>query len=641
MSDWTIEDSMNLYQVNKWSDGYYSINEKGNICINPHGEDANLQIDMQDVIEEMKNNKIEFPAVIRFHDILRSRVKNLNKLFAHYISEYKFNGNFCGVYPIKVNQLREVVEEIIDAGSEFNYGIEAGSKSELLAALAMNTNEDSITILNGYKDEEYLRLALLGMKMGRKVIVVIEKYSELASLLKLSNEMNIEPIIGFRVKLKTKSAGKWADSSGERAKFGLSIQDIVNGWELLKAEGKQECLKLLHFHMGSQIPDIRNIKESITEGARVFAKLSKLGANIEYFDVGGGAGIDYDGSKSQSNSSINYSIKDYVSDVVYILKEVCDLENVKHPNIVTESGRAITAHHSCFVTNVFGKVDFKPHISMEASEGENALVKQMRVILDSSKESNYRESYYDAITKKDECHNAFKLGILSLDEMAKIESLFWGICHRIKDIVKEKDDRDSVPEEIQHLEKLLSEIYLCNFSVFQSVPDSWAIGQVIPIMPLQNLNIEPTNDCTLVDITCDSDGRIKEYIGPDGQLSSTIKLHPINKNEEYTIGFFLTGAYQDIMGDMHNLFGRLSEAHVFADAEEDNNFYIEEIIKGQRSKDVLKIMQYNSEILATTIKQNIDKRVRTGFLKPREGVRLVDFYEDCLENLTYLCKSKS
>lgn len=636
MSNWTINNSLELYQIDKWSDGYYSINNRGNLSIKPEGPKSNVEIDIIDVIEEMKNNNISFPAVIRFHDILRSRVKNLNKLFRKYIEDYEYEANYCGVYPIKVNQLREVVEEIVDAGSEFNYGLEAGSKSELLVALALNTNENSITILNGYKDDEYLKLALLGIKMGRKIIVVIEKFSELPNLLQLSEQMGVEPIIGFRTKLNTKSSGKWAESSGERAKFGLSFQDIVNGWNLLKAQGKQNCLKLIHFHIGSQIPDIRNIKDSITEGARIYSKLCHMGANIEYFDVGGGVGIDYDGSKSESNSSINYNVEDYVSDVVYILKEICNMEGVKHPHIVSESGRAITAHHSCFVTNVFGKVDFEPHISFESTPNEHSLLKQMREILEFATTKNYRESYYDAISKKEECHNAFKLGILRIEDMAKIESIFWGICHKIKDIVHTFDEKVSIPDEILNLDQLLSEIYLCNFSVFQSVPDSWAIGQVLPIIPLQNLNLEPTKNCTLVDITCDSDGRIKRYIGPDGDCENTIKMHPYNNQKDYYIGFFLTGAYQDIMGDMHNLFGRLSEAHVFGDAEEPNNFYIEEIIKGQRSKDVLKIMQYNPELLAMTIKQNIDKKIKSGEIKPREGVNLVDFYEQCLENLTYL-----
>lgn len=633
---WTITDSKRLYRIGEWGEGFFSINNKGHLSVLPDKSEKGPAIDIADVIEEMKAQKIEFPAVIRFHDILRSQVASINKTFGKVVEEARYQGRYIGVYPIKVNQMREVVEEIVDAGSPFDYGLEAGSKAELLTVLAMNTNKNSLTILNGYKDAEFMRLAVLGRKLGRKVIVVIEKFSELNDLIKINKEMGMAPLIGLRVRLSVKGAGKWADSTGERAKFGLSIAELLQAIKLLKDEKLDDNIKLFHFHIGSQIPDIRTLKDAFTEGARIFTKLVKMGIDIEYFDVGGGLGINYDGTNSVTDSSTNYSLKDYAEDVVYILKQICDLEEVEHPNIVTESGRAITAHHSCIIANVFGRVEMSPtSFPTNSTPGEHILVKNMRDLHKDVKKSNIRETYNDALQFKDECANAFKLGIISLEERAKIETLFWKIC---KDVLSMALKMESAPQEILDIKDKLSDQYLCNFSIFQSAPDTWAIDQVIPVVPITRLNEQPDNSCNLVDITCDSDGKIDMFIGEDGDIRPTMPLHKLKKNQEYFIGLFLTGAYQDIMGDNHNLFGRLNEVHVFSDDEDPTDFYIEEVIKGNTAEQILATLQYNPQYMAATVKKALDQQIRRGKLRPREGVALADFYEESLRGYTYLKK---
>jgi arginine decarboxylase len=635
--EWTIDDADEIYQISRWGEGYFSVNQKGDLCVNPTQTKNGPVISMMEIIEEMKNKNIAFPAVIRFHDILRSQVAILNKTFRSLIEEAKFTGSYYGVYPIKVNQMREVVEEIVDAGAPFNYGLEAGSKPELLAALAMNSNQNSLTVVNGYKDKELLRLALLGNQLGRKVIVVIEKYSELLDIMKLSQEIGVEPMIGLRAKIATKSSGKWASSGGDYAKFGLTITEILQAVKYLKSIDKAHCLKLFHFHIGSQIPDIKTIKDSISEGARIYAKLYKEGAKLEFFDVGGGVGVNYDGTRSNSPSSINYTTKDYVADVVYILKQVCDLEDVPHPNIVSESGRAITAHHSCVVTNVFGALEIgqgpADNFNTDKAISENILVTNMRDLSTELTEKNYQEVYNDATKLKEESISAFKFGILSLEERAKLETLYWRIC---KKIVQHASLDEYAPDEILQLKNQMASQYMCNFSIFQSAPDTWAIGQILPVMPLHKLNQKPSELCTLVDITCDSDGKLDTFLSADGP-TNTVPMHKLN-GEDYYIGLFMTGAYQDIMGDNHNCFGRLNEVHIFCDDDDPTDFYIEEVIEGNKASQVLSTLQYNPETMAQTLKASIDTQVKRGKIRPREGVDLTDFYEACLKSYTYLKK---
>ncbi|WP_411360393.1 biosynthetic arginine decarboxylase [Pseudidiomarina salilacus] len=629
---WTIDDAEELYGVNRWGAGYFSIGDNGNIQIAPNHRIPDVTIDMKDVIDEIRAEGIQFPAVIRFHDILRSQVEILNECFAKTIEEANYTGKYSGVFPIKVNQMREVVEEIIDAGEPYNYGLEAGSKPELMAVLAYNENPDALTVLNGYKDEDYLTLALLGRQLRRKMIIVIEKFSELEMLIPLAKKLGVQPMIGLRSKMMVRSSGKWAGSSGDRAKFGLSITEILNIIELLKREDMLECCKLLHFHIGSQMSDIRKVKEAVSEGARLYAKLVQEGVPLEYLDIGGGLGIDYDGTSSTTDSSRNYSTEEYVADVVYGVKQICDLEQVPHPNLVSESGRAITAHHSCVVTNIVGEIkNTGAKFDIGASEGEHILVSNMRELVHTN-DMHPQERYNDAASFKQSAYEAFKLGILSLDEMAKLDTMYWQILTEIHDSL----DREAfVFQELEELEDMLASQYLCNFSIFQSAADTWAIGQVLPIVPVSRLNERPEVRCSIVDITCDSDGKLSKYI-EGTEISDNIPMHTLHKDQDYYVGMFLTGAYQDVMGDMHNLFGRLTEVHIYCHDDEPGDFYIEEVVPGTSAEKVLETMQYNTDFMAKTVKKFIDREVRKGHIAPREGVRWTDYYEKCLAGSTYL-----
>jgi arginine decarboxylase len=634
--DWTKEEAEKTYNIKTWGNEYFDINSNGNLTVRPHRD--NHEIEIAKVLKEMVHQGVSLPVVIRFHDILRSRVKNLNKTFRNVIDQADYHGRYFGVYPVKVNQMREVVEEIIEAGGIYDFGLEAGSKSELLAVLAYNTNPNSLTILNGYKDEDYLRLALLGRKIGRKVIVVIEKFSELPKLLQLSKEMNVTPLIGFRAKMSVRSRGRWANSSGVKAKFGLTTPEILTAVELMKENNLLDSIKLLHFHIGSQISDIRVLKDAINEGGRIYTKLFQLGCKLEYFDAGGGLGVDYDGTKSTNDSSMNYSIQEYAEDLVFGLKQLCDLEGVPHPHIVTESGRAITAHHSCVITNVIDKIDnFTIDYNTKKCTGEHFIVSNIR---DLSKDEisidNYQLLFNEASQLKQECFNAFKLGVISLEERAKVETIYHKMAGKILSFIK---DEEYIPEELQDLESDLAPQYLCNFSVFQSAADHWAINQMLPVVPITRLNERPTQEASIADITCDSDGKIKSFIGRDGHLKN-LPVHELKKDEEYYIGIFLTGAYQDVMGDMHNLFGRLNEVHVYSDPEDSEGFYIEEVIWGNSASQVLSTMQYNTDYMAQKIKRMVSQEINRGKIQPRAGVKLVDFYESCLKNYTYLLSEK-
>ena len=632
--NWTLEDSEHLYRVKRWGAGYFEIGQNGNLHVTPDPSNTEMRIDFKAVVEEIKQEGIQFPVVVRFHDILRSQVALLNQTFEQTLQEAEYQGDYMGVYPVKVNQMREVVEEIVDAGAPFNYGLEAGSKAELLTAMALNTNTESLTILNGYKDQEFMQLALLSRKLGRKTIVVIEKFSELTLLVKIAKELNIDPIIGIRSKMTVKGRGKWESSGGDRAKFGLTISEMINAARYLEEQGMADCLKLLHFHIGSQLTDIRAVKESISEGAMIYSELHRMGFKLEYVDVGGGLGIDYDGSQSTNDSSRNYSMQEYVSDIVYGMKQVCDLENVPHPTLVSESGRAITAHHSCVITQVVGEI--KAHgqgIATQVADGEHVLVSDMRELTEIiDQQDNLQEIFNDASQFKEQALNAFKLRVISLEELAKIETLYWKIMEKVQERLQHVE---FIPEEMQELDFALSSQYLCNFSVFQSAADTWAIDQILPIVPLTRMNEKPSVNCSLVDITCDSDGKVDQFISEQG-VSNVIPVHKLNPDEDYYLGLFLTGAYQDVMGDMHNLFGRLNEVHIFSHDDDPQDFYIEEVVNGSSVEDVLTIMQYHPSSMAKSIKKMIDNHVAKGQMKPREGVKWTDFYEDCLKGYTYL-----
>jgi arginine decarboxylase len=576
--------------------------------------------------------------VLRFQDLLRHRVISLNEAFRSAIDELKYRGKYRGVFPIKVNQLREVVEEIVDVGKQYEYGIEAGSKPELFAALAVHESAESLIICNGYKDTQFIRIALLGTRIGKKVIMVAEKVEEVEAILRVSVEMGVDPMIGIRVRLSAKSAGLWATSGGESAKFGLSTVDLMEALGLIEKAGKSHCLKLVHFHIGSQIPDILSIKKAIREGARYYAKLRKMGFDrLDIIDVGGGLGVDYDGSRSNFQSSTNYTMEEYAADTVYNLMDVCDEEEIPHPDIVSESGRAIVAHHSLLVVQVFGTIEkTKAEYDLSLSRRDHKWVKQLAEIKGRMHE-NPMEALHDAQQIKIESQNAFDLGILDLRTKAKIETFYWHILEEIVALFHRRaaENGEGVPDEILELTPDFADQYICNFSVFQSLLDHWALGQLFPIMPLHRLNEPPVIQGTLVDITCDSDGKVCKFAGARSSRPA-LPMHPIHDEVPYYLGFFLTGAYQDIMGDLHNLFGRVNEAHVFLDEDEESGWYIEETIPGHSIAQVLELTQYYVPELARRMKSLIDDAIKRDALKPNEGMRLLAEYERGLQDSTYL-----
>ncbi len=566
---WNIQAARNLYNIHRWGAKYFDINEAGHVVARPLQE-AGVAVDITDVIEEARGRGLKFPLLIRFQDILRNRVESINLAFRSSITEFNYQGKYRGAFPIKVNQLREVVEEILDAGKPYEFGLEVGSKPELFAGLAMQSQVGSLIICNGYKDTDFIKMAMLGIKLGKKVIMVVEKLEELRQIINVSKQLGVEPLLGIRARLLAKGMGRWAESAGENAKFGLSTAEILAAAELLKAENLSHCFKLLHFHIGSQVPDILTIKKAVQEAARFYAKLYRMGFQIEFLDVGGGLGVDYDGSRSAFDSSTNYTLQEYANDIVYYIGDVCTAEQVPHPDIISESGRAIVAHHSVLIVEVFGAIEkIRPGDFLQYGDNEHPLVKELLDIKRNLAKLNKLEAYHDAQERREDAQHMFTLGMLDLPEKAKIENLYWEIS---RDVVETFKGQAYVPEEIRKLEDSLGDQYLCNFSVFQSLLDHWALDQLFPIMPVNRLTERPTREATLVDITCDSDGQVNKFIDLR-DVRDTLPLHKLNPNgngqtEPYYLGFFLMGAYQDIMGDLHNLFGRVNEVHDFLDPDE-------------------------------------------------------------------------
>jgi arginine decarboxylase len=558
----------------------------------------------------------------------------VNRAFESAIAEFGYRNAYRGVFPIKVNQLREVVEEILDAGRPFNYGIEVGSKPEIFAGLAVHTDPESLIVCNGYKDTTYIRMAMLGRRLGKKVIVIAEKLSEVRAITKIAAEMNVEPWIGMRVRLLSKGAGKWATSGGEHAKFGLSTAEILEAIEILREAKMESAFKLLHFHIGSQIPDIATIKRADREAAMYYAKLHKSGHPLEYLDVGGGLAIDYDGSRSSFHSSMNYTIAEYANDIVYNIMDVCDDEKVPHPHIISESGRAIVAHHSVLVVQAFGAIEKTPLQPLTTRASEHKLIREIVEIDTTLTGENLTEAWHDLEQIKEQAQTMFELGLLELEVKARVESLFWQIAERIQALVQTMDPEE-VPEDLKNLNIELADQHICNFSVFQSLLDHWALGQLFPIMPIHRLNERPQLESTLVDITCDSDGKVSKYIDLK-DVRETLPLHEIRTGEPYYLGIFLTGAYQDIMGDIHNLFGRVNEVHVFLDEDEESGFYIEEEIPGNTIGEVLAMTQYDGRDLEKRMKSQIDAAIKADRLRPNEGMRLLQDYERGLKDQTYL-----
>jgi arginine decarboxylase len=635
-STWNIESARTLYNIQRWGSKYFDINEAGHVVATPL-QDAGTAVDITDVIEEAKSRGLRFPLLIRFQDILRHRVESLNNAFRNSIKEFNYQGEYRGVFPIKVNQLREVVEEILEAGKPFKFGLEVGSKPELFAGLALQPEMGSLIICNGYKDAGFIKMALLGIKLGKRVIMVVEKLEELKQIIAISKQIGVEPLIGIRARLLSKGAGKWAESGGENAKFGLSTAELLAATELLKREGLGHCFKLLHFHIGSQVPDILTVKKAVQEAARFYAKLRKMGFDVKYVDVGGGLGVDYDGSRSAFDSSTNYTLQEYTNDIVYYIADVCNAEGVPHPNIVSESGRAIVAHHSVLIVEVFGNIEKSPAgIKFEYGENEIPIVRELLDMRKNLGKLNKLEAFHDAQERREDAHQMFTLGMMELPDKAKIECLYWEISQAVVESFK---GQAYIPEEIRKLEDSLGDQYLCNFSVFQSLLDHWALGQLFPIMPVSRLNERPTREGTLVDITCDSDGQINKFIDLR-DVRDTLPMHELKQNgngqEPYHLGFFLMGAYQDIMGDLHNLFGRVNEMHVFLDPDEPAGYYIEEIIEGNTIVQCLTAVQYDEKDLARQLKAQIDDAIKGDRMKPSEGMRWLDDYERGLREYTYL-----
>jgi arginine decarboxylase len=630
---WTVDDSSALYMVDRWGAGYFDVNANGDLTVSPVPE-RGVAVPIIDVLREAQRLSLQTPLLIRFQDLVRHRVESLNGAFARAIAEHNYRGVYRGVFPIKVNQLREVVEEILDAGRPFNYGVEVGSKPEMFAGLAVHSDPESLIVCNGYKDATFIRMAMLGRKLGKKVILIAEKLSEIRQIARIAAEMNVEPWIGIRVRLLSKGAGKWATSGGEHAKFGLSTAEILEAIEILAEAKMESAFKLLHFHIGSQIPDIHTIKRAVREAAMYYAKLHRMGHPLEYLDVGGGLAIDYDGSRSTFHSSMNYSVEEYARDVVYNIMDVCDDEHVPHPNIVSESGRAIVAHHSVLVVQAFGAIEKTPLEPREVNSADHKLVRELLDIDRSLAEAKIGESWHDLVQIKEQAQSMFELGLLDLDVKARLESLYWQVAERIEQIVKSMD-AEEVPEDLKNLKIELADQHICNFSVFQSLLDHWALGQLFPIVPIHRLNERPQLESTLVDITCDSDGKVSKYIDLQ-DVRETLPLHDLRGDQPYYLGIFLTGAYQDIMGDIHNLFGRVNEVHVFLDEDEESGFYVEEEIPGQSIGEVLAMTQYDWRDLEKRMKVQIDAAIKQDQLKPSEGMRLLQDYERGLKDQTYL-----
>jgi arginine decarboxylase len=634
---WNIESARALYNIHGWGAKYFDINDAGHVVATPLQE-AGATVDITDVIEEAKSRGLKFPLLIRFQDILRHRVEAINQAFRSSIAEFNYQGKYRGVFPIKVNQLREVVEEILDAGKAYDFGLEVGSKPELFAGLAMQSQMGSLIICNGYKDCDFIKMALLGTKLGKKVIMIVEKLEELRQIISVSRQLGVEPLLGIRVRLLSKGAGKWAESGGENAKFGLSTVELLTATELLKTENLGHCLKLLHFHIGSQVPDILTVKKAVQEAARFYAKLHKMGFAIEYLDVGGGLGVDYDGSRTAFDSSTNYTLQEYTNDIVYYIADVCNAEKVPHPDIISESGRAIVAHHSVLIVEVFGSIEkIRAGEAFQYGDSEHALVKELLDIKKNLAKANKLEAFHDAQERKEDAQQMFALGMLDLPDKARIENLYWKIS---AEVVQSFHGQAYVPEEIRKLEDTLADQYLCNFSVFQSLLDHWALDQLFPIMPVARLNERPTRETTLVDITCDSDGQVNKFIDLR-DVRDTLPLHELipngnGKPEPYYIGFFLMGAYQDIMGDLHNLFGRVNEVHVFLEPDEPSGYYIEEIIEGATIVQSLADVQYDENELKRQMKAQMDEAIKSDRMKPSEAMRLLDDYEKGLKAYTYL-----
>jgi arginine decarboxylase len=625
---WSVADAAELYDVGRWGAGYFSIDKAGHMRVHPTKDPAR-SIDLKQLVDDLQLRGIDLPILIRFAEILKHRLGEIHTAFQNAMREHQFKGNYFCVYPIKVNQQRQVVEEVLDFGRPYSFGLEAGSKPELLAVMAMATNDTPI-ICNGFKDAEFIEAAMLAQKIGRKIIPVVEKYTELELILDYAQRIGVRPQVGMRVKLAARSTGRWQGSGGFRSKFGLTVTEIMRALDELKARGMSDCFKLLHFHLGSQMPNIRHIKAALNEASRVYVELVKSGAGLEYLDVGGGLAVDYDGSQTNFESSANYTLQEYANDVVYHIQSVCDDAGVKHPTIVSESGRAVVAYHSALVFNVLGVSGLgDSEVPSEAPKDAEQPIHDLYDVYNNLTSRNLLEGYHDAQQALELAMGLFNGGYLPLDQRSMCENLFWAIGRKIQRMVRQLE---FVPEDLQPLDALLSDTYFCNFSLFQSMPDSWAIKQLFPVMPIHRLAEQPTQNAVLGDITCDSDGKIDQFIDRR-DVKRTLPLHSFN-GEPYYLGAFLLGAYQEILGDMHNLFGDTNAVHVSLD--ERGGVILETVIKGDTVREALEYVEFDVNALVRQLRTDVESAVREGRLDFQEAGRLLRFYEEGLQGYTYL-----
>ncbi len=629
MRKWRIEDSAELYNISGWGLKYFSINDKGHVQVTPREDCA--PVDIKEVMDQLQLRDVQAPLLLRFPDILDDRIRKISECFRKAAKEYNYNSENFIVYPIKVNQMRPVVEEIVSHGNKYNIGLEAGSKPELHAVLAVNTHENSIIVCNGYKDEDYVELALLAQKMGRRIYLVVEKLNELKLISKVSRRLGITPNVGIRIKLSSSGSGKWEESGGDVSKFGLNSSELLEALSFLEKNKMQEGLKLIHFHIGSQITKIRRIKNALREAMQFYAQLSKMGFNIKFVDIGGGLGVDYDGTRSSSGeNSMNYSIQEYVNDSVSALVDVCEKNNLPHPHIITESGRSLAAHHSVLIIQVLETAQLPIwHDDEELGENPHELASELYNIWDKIDPSRVYEDWHDALQIREEALERFSLGLLDLRTRAQIEKLFWSVARDVRDMTR---SMKHPPEELRRAARMLPEKYFCNFSLFQSLPDSWGIDQMFPIVPITRLDEKPTRQCTIQDITCDSDGKIDNFVAPQGS-SYCLNVHDLKANEPYYLGIFLVGAYQEILGDLHNLFGDTNAVHV---AITKDGYEIAQVIDGESVADVLDYVEYNPKKLVRNLESWVTACMKRGAITAEEGRQFLNNYRSGLYGSTYL-----
>jgi arginine decarboxylase len=625
---WTTTDASEAYDVASWGKGYFSVGENGSLFVHP-AKEQERRIDLKQLVDTLQWRGISLPILVRFAGILKHRLGEIHQAFDTSIREHGYQGGYCCVYPIKVNQQRQVVEEIFNFGRAYHFGLEAGSKPELLAVLAIADNETPI-ICNGFKDDEYIEMVMLAKKIGRRIIPVVEKYTELELIVKHAEKVGVKPVIGIRLKLASRGSGRWKSSGGYRSKFGLTVSEALTAVAYLKERGLEDSLQLLHFHLGSQITNIRQIKAAVIEGARIYVELKKLGTGLRFLDVGGGLGIDYDGSQTDFESSVNYTLEEYARDLVYHIQSICDEADVPHPTIITESGRAVAAYHSVLLFNVLGVSGFgEDELPATIPEDSEQCLIDLFETHRSLNKKNLLETYHDAQQALDSALNLFSLGYLPLEQRSLAENLYWSICRRVLKMAKELD---YFPEELEGLDGMLSDTYFCNFSLFQSMPDSWAVKQLFPVMPIHRLDERPTRNAVLGDISCDSDGKVDQFIDRR-DVKKTLPLHTFH-HEPYILGTFLVGAYQEILGDLHNLFGDTNAVHVSLD--ENGEVVLDTVVQGDTVREVLNYVQYNSQTLIDQFRRDVERAVREQRIGYEDAGRLLKFYEAGLQGYTYL-----